>query len=273
MTILEEAALLVRQYLGDDFESISVERVVVGLFFTGVKLSNGCGGICYTPIKDLPRAVCCPSSAGRIFDPAKISGTLARDILPALTSREPVKTAIAVATLNALSATCWDRGITGNYAIKMNMDAQEAVRMPEETSVAVIGAFVPTLRALTNRGGTWWVIEQDPRTLKGEELDHFVPAEQSHQIINQADVLIITGVTLVNHTLEKILKAAGPDTEIAVMGPTASLLPEPLFDRGVRVVGGVRIKRSDELLDVLAAGGSGYHFFNTLASRFVIEKL
>ena len=127
MTILEEAALLVRQYLGDDFESISVERVVVGLFFTGVKLSNGCGGICYTPIKDLPQAVCCPSSAGRIFDPVKISGTLARDILPALTSREPVKTAIAVATLNALSATCWDCGMTGNYAIKMNMDAQEAV--------------------------------------------------------------------------------------------------------------------------------------------------
>jgi hypothetical protein len=26
------------------------------------------------------------------------------------------------------------------------------------------------------------------------------------------------------------------------------------------------------LLDVLAAGGSGYHFFDRLAPRFVIEK-
>ncbi len=272
MSILEEAAQLVQQNLGDDFESITVERVVIGLFFTGVKLSSGAGGMCYTPIKDIPRAVCCPSSAGRIFEPDKIRGTKARDILSALTSREPVKTAVAIATLNALSATCWDRGLKGEYLIKMDMDAQDAVQMPEGTSVAVVGAFVPTLRALIKRGGNWWVIEQDSKTLKGEELDHFVPAEQSQQIINLADVLIITGVTLVNHTLEEILKAAGHDTEIAVMGPTASLLPEPLFKRGVRVVGGVRIKKPDKLLDVLAAGGSGYHFFDQLATRVVMEK-
>jgi uncharacterized protein (DUF4213/DUF364 family) len=57
--------------------------------------------------------------------------------------------------------------------------------------------------------------------------------ENSH-----ADVLIITGVTLVNHTLQPILAAARPDAEIAVIGPTASLLPDALFARGVRVVRG-----------------------------------
>jgi uncharacterized protein (DUF4213/DUF364 family) len=152
------------------------------------------------------------------------------------------------------------------------MDAQDAVNMPAEKSVAVVGAFVPTLRALKNRGGTWWVIEQDPKTLKEDELDHFIPAERSTEIIGQADVLIITGVTLVNHTLEGILNAAGPDAEIAVMGPTASLLPEPIFERGVRIVGGVKVTHPDELLDVLAAGGSGYHFFDKLADRIVIQK-
>jgi uncharacterized protein (DUF4213/DUF364 family) len=272
MTILEESALLAKEYLGHELDSITVERVVIGIFFTGVKLSSGAGGMCYTPIKDIPRAVCCPSSAGRIFEPDKIKGSKAKDILSALTSREPVKTAVAIATLNALSATCWDRGLKGEYAIKMGMDAQDAVQMPEGTSVAVVGAFVPTLRALIKRGGTWWVIEQDPKTLKGEELDHFIPAEQSREVINRADVLIITGVTLVNHTLEEILRDARPDSEIAVMGPTASLLPEPLFKRGVRVVGGVRVKRPDSLLDVLAIGGSGYHFFDHLATRVVLEK-
>jgi uncharacterized protein len=107
---------------------------------------------------------------------------------------------------------------------------------------------------------------------KGEELDHFVPAEQSQEVIKRADVLIITGVTLINHTLEEILRNAGPDREIAVMGPTASLLPEPLFERGVRIVGGVRVERPDSLLDVLAVGGSGYHFFDHLAARVVLER-
>jgi uncharacterized protein (DUF4213/DUF364 family) len=79
-------------------------------------------------------------------------------------------------------------------------------------------------------------------------------------------------VTLVNHTLEKILECARPGAEIAVMGPTASMLPEPMFERGVRVMGGVWVKNPDELLDVLASGGSGYHFLGKLADRIVIEK-
>ena len=193
-------------------------------------------------------------------------------MLTALTSSEPIKAAVAIAALNALSAVCWERELAGDYRIRMDTDALDVVRMPVDRSVAVIGAFVPVLRKLKARGGRWWVIEQDPQTLRGDEMRHFIPADESRETIAAADVLIITGVTLVNHTLEPILAAARADAEIAVIGPTASLLPDALFARGVRVVGGVRVKKPDELLDVLAAGGSGYHFFDKLAPRMVIEK-
>ena len=270
--ILQEAAEIVKQTLGREFDDINIERVVVGIFFTGVKLSTGAGGMCYTPIKEIPKAVCCPSSAGRIFDPVKVEGMTAKKILSALPSREPIKTAVAIATLNALSADCWERGRTSGFTMEMNMDGQDAVRMPVEKSVAVIGAFVPTLRALKERGGTWWVIEQDIRTLKEDEMAHFVPAQESVETIHKADVLIITGVTLVNHTLEEILQHARSDAEIAVMGPTAGLWPTPLFDRGVRVVGGVWVKEPDELLSILARGGSAYHLFDQIATRIVMTQ-
>jgi uncharacterized protein (DUF4213/DUF364 family) len=272
MTILNETARLVKDKLASEYEAITVERVMIGVFFSGVKLSNGFAGLSYTPVKDVPQAVCCPSSAGRIFDPFKINGMPAAEVLTALTSNEPIKAAVAIATLNALSAVCWERGLTDDYRLQMDSDAVDAVRMPADRSVAVIGAFVPVLSKLKARGGRWWVIEQDPKTLKGDEINHFIPADQAEEIISAADVLIVTGVTLINHTLENILEAARPDAEIAVIGPTASLLPDALFKRGVRVVGGVWVKRPDELLDVLAAGGSGYHFFDQLAPRIVIEK-
>jgi uncharacterized protein (DUF4213/DUF364 family) len=246
--------------------------LVIGLFFTGVKLSNGQGGVCYTPVKEIPEAVCCPSSAGRIFNPVKTDQIKAQDLISDFPSQEPIKTAVAIATLNALSATCWAHGLKGTYEIQKNVDAQDAVRMPEGSSVAVVGALVPTLRVLKARGGTWWVIEKDPITLKENEKAHFVSTEKSEEIIRRADILIITGATLVTHTLEKILQTAGSNAEVAVMGPTAGFLPEPLFERGVSVVGGVWVKEPDRLLDVLAAGGSGYHFFDTLADRIVIEK-
>jgi uncharacterized protein (DUF4213/DUF364 family) len=273
MTILIETAQLLKDKLALEYDTITIERVVIGLFFTGVKLSNGAGGVSYTPVKDIPQAVCCPSSAGRIFDPFKINEMRIADVLTGLTSIEPIKVSVAIASLNALSACCWDQGLADNYHFQMDADAIDAVRMSDESSIAVIGAFVPILRKLKGHGGKWWVIEQDPNTLKSDELKHYIPADQSEETIAAADVLIVTGVTLVNHTLEGILKAARQDAEIAVIGPTASMLPDVLFDLGVRVVGGVWVKKPDELLDVLAAGGSGYHFFDKLAPRIVIEKV
>jgi len=272
MKILEETADLVKEKTGEAFDHLTIEKAVIGLFFTGVKLSNGAGGLCYTPIKSIPKAVCCPSSAGRIFNPEHLNGMPVKEVLTGLSSDEPIKTAVAIATLNALSAACWKNGVTGDYVITKNMDAQDAVRMPVEKSVAVVGAFIPTLQALKARGGTWWVIEQEPETLTEDEMPHFIPAEGSSKIINKADVLIITGVTLINHTLEGILAAAKPDAEIAVMGPTASALPDPLFKRGVTVVGGVVVTEPDRLLDILSTGGSGYHFLDKYAERIVIEK-
>ena len=272
MSILNEAAQLTKDRLGDDFKHLTVERLVVGLFFTGVKLSNDAGGICFTPIKGIPEAVCCPSSAGKMFNPGKFRGMSAEEVLSSLYSPEPLKVAVAIATLNALSNTCFSRRGKESYDIKMNMDALDTVRMPKDRSVAVVGAIVPLLQALKRRGGIWWVIEQDPKTIKDDEVDHFVPFNQSEKVIRKADVIIVTGATLVNHSLEKILEKGRPEADIAVIGPSASMLPEPLFDRGVRMVGGTWVKRTDELLDVLAAGGSGYHFFDTLADRVVIEK-
>ena len=272
MTILNETAQQVKDLFGLKFDTTTVERVVIGVFFTGVKLSNGAGGISYTPVKDIPQAVCCPSSAGRIFDPLRMKNMKVADVLAELSSNEPLKVSVAIATLNALSAGCWDRGLADNYRIQEDADALDAVRMPGKNSVAVIGAFVPVLKKLKDHVGKWWVIEQDPRTLKGDEINHFIPAENSEETIAGADVLIVTGVTLLNHTLEDILRVARQDAEIAVIGPTASMLPDAMFARGVRVVGGVRVKKPDELLDVLAAGGSGYHFFANLAPRIVVER-
>lgn len=272
MAILQEVRSEIMAALGSVAEEVTAERVVVGIFFTGVKLSTGTGGICFTPVKDVPEAVCCPSSAGRIRDPRKIKGARAVDLLDDLDSREPLRRAIGLSVLNALSAACWERNIPADYEIRGHTDAQDLIPMAPDKEVTVIGALRPVLQKLKRRGGTWWVVEQDSRTLREEEMDHYVPAVQSDEVIDRSDILVITGVTLLNHTLEGILQKAKKGADIYVMGPTAGMLPGPLFARGVRVVGGVRVKRPGEILDVLAAGGSGYHIFDDLAERIVLIR-
>ena len=196
MTILEDTARLVEERLGDALGGIHIERAVLGLFFTGVKLSNGSGGICFTPVKDIPEAVCCPSSAGRIFKPETLQGLKAEDILSALPSSEPLKVAVAVATLNALSSLLLFGEQENGYSIKTGMDALDAVDPQKASAVSVVGAIIPALRMLKGGDVKWWVIEEDARTLKEDEISHYVSFSNSEEQIKESDLLIITGVTL-----------------------------------------------------------------------------
>jgi uncharacterized protein len=89
--------------------------------------------------------------------------------------------------------------------------------------------------------------------------------------IPQEDVPIITGTTLINDSVEGILEMRKPGASVIVVGPTASMLPGPFFRRGVSVLGGVMVNEADRVLDVIAEGGSGYHFFGKGAEKIVIR--
>lgn len=80
-------------------------------------------------------------------------------------------------------------------------------------------------------------------------------------------MLVITGTTLLNNTLEPLLATAKPGGAIVVVGPTASMLPDAFFRRGVTMLGGDIVTDPDVLLDTIAEGGSGYHFFGKSAEK------
>ena len=65
---------------------------------------------------------------------------------------------------------------------------------------------------------------------------------------------------------------AKPGAEIVVTGPTASMLPDSFFRRGVTTLGGILVTKPDELLDIISEGGSGYHFFGKSAERLIIRN-
>jgi uncharacterized protein len=69
--------------------------------------------------------------------------------------------------------------------------------------------------------------------------------------VPSADVVLITGTTLLNDTLENLLALCRPEA---------------------RVLGGVRVTAPDAFLDVLAEGGSGYHFFGRSAEKVVLVR-
>lgn len=52
-------------------------------------------------------------------------------------------------------------------------------------------------------------------------MKYFVPADRTDTVVPYSDLLVITGVTILNDTLPGLLEMAKPGAEIAVTGPTA----------------------------------------------------
>jgi uncharacterized protein (DUF4213/DUF364 family) len=204
--------------------------------------------------------------------PGKLRGRLARDLLKETEAISGIRRAVGVAAMNALAAMCWNRRATPEAELRTGVDPYDAANIQPGEHVVVVGAFVPFLKALKRGGQPFTVLEMDPATLKPDELAHFRPAEQAVQVVPHADVVLITGTTLLNDTLEGLLALCRPNARVVVVGPTVGLYPDAFLRRGVDVLGGVHVTAPDAFLDVLAEGGSGYHFFGRSAEKVVLVR-
>ena len=272
LSMLRETVREIDSILGGGVDAITVERAVFGLFFSGVKLSTGHGGLCFTPVKEMPEAVCCPSSARAMPLSGRLRGRPVRDYLEDIFCDNVLRRTLGIAALNALSMAAWEKAPPRDYTVETGADAFDALDVSRYPKTVVVGALVPMLKKLMAAGADFHVLEQDPRTLKEREMPYYLPADRAAECVPEADLLVITGVTILNDTLPGLLQMAKPGAEILVTGPTASMLPDAFFRSGVTMLGGIQVTRPDELLDIISEGGSGYHFFGKSAERTVVRR-
>jgi uncharacterized protein (DUF4213/DUF364 family) len=270
-SILDETVAAVADILGSELATITIERAVIGLFFTGVKLSSGETGVCATPREAVPEGVCCPLSAGTAPFRA-LQGRPAAELMRDAAGPEGLARAAGIASLNALAERCWRVRPHPDMVLRPGVDAFDATAIGDGEQTVLVGAFIPFLKELKRRRLPYLVLEQNPAALKGEELPFYRPAEAAREVVPQADVLLVTGATLLNDTLEDLLALARPEARVTVLGPTVGLLPDPFLARGVDVLGSVRITHPDACLDLLAEGGSAPHFLGCHAEKVVLAR-
>jgi uncharacterized protein (DUF4213/DUF364 family) len=127
-------------------------------------------------------------------------------------------------------------------------DAENAldvlIEKGEGKDIAVVGHFpwIPKLQKVARK---LWVLEQRPQA--GD-----LPAEAAEDIIPKADVVAITGTSLINHTAEKLLDLA-KGSFVVMVGPTSPLSPV-IFDWGVDVVSGTKVVEPAKVLRSISEG-------------------
>jgi uncharacterized protein len=261
--IFKDATEFLTKLHGQELEHISIERLIVGVFCTGVKLSNGHGGIAYTPPESIQRA------GTRILKGHKplIRGMRADESIAGGVPG-PFSDIIRLATLNALSVPF----LINNRHIDNTVD--DVTDYPQffvEKKICMVGAIIPTLRRLKELGiRNVTIIDRKEATRAESDFGNFIPIEKTAEALASCDTAIFTGASIANGTIEYLIRCASKNATIIVVGPTAGFIPEPLFRRRVSIIGTVAVTDSDLALELLSEGAGAYQLFKRCLRKIIL---
>jgi uncharacterized protein (DUF4213/DUF364 family) len=268
MDVIEAWTADLRDVLGGDDPAVADVRV--GVFYTAARLSTGEAGVAFTP-RDLAETVCCPRTAAEAPRAGRLAGSPAWELAGEALAPVALRRAVGVAVLNALSARAVDRVGLPAGRLLAGTDALDAAGVQEADTVAMVGAFVPFIKALKGRVRDLRIVDKHPQALKPDERPLWRAPAEARETLAAATVVIVTASVLVEGGLDDLLRAARDARVVVLAGPTAPAWPPPFFARGVDVLGGIRVRDGAALLRVVGEGGSGY-FFEDAAEKIAIVR-
>lgn len=128
------------------------------------------------------------------------------------------------------------------------LNAAEYLRIHGRGKKVVVVGHFPFVDRIKADVGSLWVLELNPK-----EGDY--PASAAPELIPQADIVAITGMTLLNRTFEGLIKLCSRQTTRLVVGPSTPLSPL-LFQRGVDILCGAVIDDPQQVKRMVAQGAT-----------------
>jgi len=211
-------------------EKIAIRDIHVGVHWTAV-CSKNCG-LASTILNG------CPHGEEAIRNVGELHKLSAQELAHWVLSENKLESSIGMAALNSLIE------IDESFMVEMN--ASELITQKgKDKNIAIIGHF-PFAKTLLTIAKNCWVIEKRP--IEGEYTEQSAP-----DLISQADIVAISGTTLINHTLEELLTLCSPETLVIVLGPSTPL-SAGLFQFGISILSGVKIIDENAALRTIQQG-------------------
>ncbi len=226
-----------------DVDGISVEAVRLGLGYSGLKLDTGHAGVCNSMLSEAALD-CCEV----LLDAGTLAGRPVTEFLGFTESWDFIERVMGVSALNALSQIAFEKDPERYMVEERNL--VDVVEVNPDDTVVMVGHIKPFTPVFKAKAKALYILERSPQREKG-----VLPDTACERLVPEADVVVITGSALANGTLDRLLELAREARTVAIVGPTASCLPDPLFGRGVDYVGGIRIRDADKAMQILSEGG------------------
>ncbi len=210
--------------------------------FMAISLTGGAAGVSY---------ILLPDEKMEDYNSLKQSdfiGKTPRDMALEFGNQDPVKEMISLSAINAICQhvmreTGYDPGSTIDSLGLLSVSAGDRVGM--------VGLFFGLVETIRDAGADLVIVEKKHQLIK-QYPD--LPITLDSKLLGSCNKVLCTSTTILNNTLDDILAHCAPDAHVTVVGPTAGYFPDPLFARGIGVVGGRVVKDGDRFMHLLKQG-------------------
>jgi len=218
----------------------TAEDVRVGLGYTAVRLDDDRCGLACTLRDEIQKGCGVVKAAGAL------AGRPASELAAWATSAGAIAPAVGLATLNALVDV---------PSGAVETDSLTSLPAGPDDVIGMAGYFGPLVEPLRNRRGALRIFERRPSAGSGVRAE-----SAASSVLPQCQIVILSVTTLLNSTLDGLLDLCRVAREVAVLGPSASLLPKVFEVRGVTLLSGVQVIDPERALRIVSEGGGTRRF-------------
>lgn len=215
-------------------EGKKVTDILVELGYTCALLDNNDCGLAYTFRNELGNCCSVLGEAGNLMSRP------CAELIPWLMEKNPVKAAVGLSVTNAvlnnqLRCQC------GNVTDFIELDADDTFGM--------VGNFVPIRRAAEKKTKKIYVFEM------GKERPDETYSDEDIPVYLPECSVVVTATSIMNGTIDRILRACQKAGQVCIIGPSTPLAPEIFGGKNVTALAGIIVADPAMMLRIISEGG------------------
>jgi uncharacterized protein (DUF4213/DUF364 family) len=177
-------------------------------------------------------------------------------------SNDLFEKSLALGCINAISQLIFR---TVDFDFDFTTDSLGLLKIKSTDMIGMVGFFPPLVKLIEKIGSNLIIIEKKEELVQTTD-NWSVTLDPSK--LKKCNKVLITGTTVLNETLDEILQNCINAEKASVIGPTTSFLPDPLFERGIDVIGGSYVVDSRSLKNAIEKNSR----WGDSVRKYTIEK-
>lgn len=208
-----------------------VQDMSIGISLLAVELNDGSIGVSYVLREDL-KAGCSIFPYGQ-----QVVGQGAALIADwALSGGDSLQRGIGIAVLTA----------TSRSQILNDCDSPEhpfGIAVRDTDRLGLIGYIAPVAKMLGARAKEMYIFDKGISQLGGSH-GKVQPLEEQARLLPECDIVVLSGTTMINGTIEELLPLCANAREVVMIGASTPMYPEAFLNTKVTVLAGSWWKES-----------------------------